>query len=335
MVSLVIFYLFLAYGAKSIQVLSPIGGEELEVGKTYEIQWKAKGLEKVGIVLFKGAKAVWLAKDVKANLGKYEWKIYPGQEYGPDYWLAVFEYPWQKGNAIDYSDKPFAITFSELAGCEGLAIEQEWPYLPSDYPGLRRVFVTDEDFSGNLDGLEGADKKCQAEAEKQGFSGNWQAFIGGDSDKETALTRLNETERRTGGIFIQALPSLTLERGATCHRLLAKGFEEFLTRLPENIWLGRLDEKSKKNCIAIAELLPKGYVTLAEKYSFTATCQNWTQEKKVVEGYPVSKGEPEPLFPTCYTPEGKFTNAVALAGLASGMAGKSCDVKQKLLCIEK
>jgi len=334
-IPLVIIILFVSYGRGSIEVLFPARGEGLEVGKTYEIQWRAKGIEKVGIVLFKGAEPVWIAKDVKAELGRYEWKIHFGQEYRPDYWLAIFEYPWQKGNAIDYSDKQFAIIFSEAISCESLSIEMEWPYLISDYPGLRRVFITEDSFTGNLNGLDGADRKCQEGAESIGLKGNWQAFIGGDSDRETALVRLSEAERKTEGVFIWASPALVLERGATCHRLWARGFEDFLVRLPENIWLGRLDERSKKNCISIAEFLPRTYVPLSEKYSFTATCQGWTRDKKVVEGYPVFGESPGLLFPTCYTAEGNFTEAVALGGFSAGSIGKSCDVKQKLLCIEQ
>ena len=145
---------------RSVVVEGPNGGEELGIGETYEILWKSKGIDRVGIVLFKGEKPKWIAENVKANLGKYQWKIYPGQEYGDDYWVAVFEYPWKKGNKIDYSDESFAITYSEFISCDGLSIENEWPYISSDLPGLRRVFITQDSFNGNLGGLEGADKIC-------------------------------------------------------------------------------------------------------------------------------------------------------------------------------
>jgi len=156
--------------------------------------------------------------------------------------------------------------------------------------------------------------------------------------------------------------SATLIRGATCHRLLAKNFDEFLARLSglaiinqekfeqgflqnmDSLWLGRIDEKSKKNCTSIASVVSNPYKALAEKYSFTTTCQNWTQGDKYVGEYPVSGGEAKPSFPTCYTPAGQYTEAVGVAGLASGLEdkdtaftpyqGKYCDNKQKLLCIE-
>ena len=120
-----IFYLFFGQLTKSIQILAPNGGEEWEIGQSYEVNWEAEGVEKVGIVLFKGIEPKWIARDVNAALEKYEWKIYPGQEYGDDYWIAVSEYPWQKGNKIDYSDGAFAVTYPELASCDGLSIESE------------------------------------------------------------------------------------------------------------------------------------------------------------------------------------------------------------------
>lgn len=364
-VAVLILYLFFVYTAENVQVLTPNGGEEWGIGNIYEIKWKAKGIEKVGIVLFKGKKPELIAKDIPADFGKYEWEIYPGHEYGADFFVAVFEYPWREGNEIDYSDSAFAITFPELASCDNMSVEQEWPYLPSDLPNLRRVFITEESFTGNLDGLDGADQKCQEEAEKQGFDGKWQAFLGGDSDEDLAIERLKRTSRGTDGIFVTTWPAATLIRGATCHRLLGKNFDEFLAKLSalviineeeleenflkdlENLWLGRVDEKSKKNCTTIAAVLSALNKPLAEKYSFTTTCQNWTQEKRVVEDYPVPRGEPKPSFPTCYTPAGKSTDAVALGGLASGLKGKGkdtaftpyqgkyCSTRQKLLCIEE
>ncbi len=358
-----IFFLFFSQLTKSIKIEIPNGGEEWGIGQSYKITWKAKGIKKVGIVLFKGKEPKWIAKNVYAELGEYGWKIYPGQEYGDDYWVAVFEYPWQKGNKIDYSDGAFAIVYPELANCDSLSIKNEWLYLPSDLPDLRRVFITKEKYTGNLEGVEGADRICQEEAEEQNFGGTWHAFLGGDKEEELAVKRMEKTPRKTKGIFIEAEPVATLiERKATCHRLLGKDFQGFLKKFSnlliineekledsflndfKNLWLGRVDEKSKQNCVLIAKVS----VDLAEKYSFTATCQNWTQGNRFVEGYPVPRDTSKPLFPTCYTPQGKFTDAVALGGLSSGLTGgeagsnaftmyqgKYCDTRQKLLCIEE
>lgn len=358
-----IFFLFFSYLARGIKIEAPNGGEEWGIGQSYKITWKTNGIKKVGIVLFKGKEPKWIARNVYAGLGEYEWKIYPGQEYGDDYWVAVFEYPWQKGNKIDYSDGAFAIVYLELASCDSLSVQNEWLYLPSDLPDLRRVFITKKTYTGNLEGVEGADKICQEEAKEQGFEGTWQAFLGGDKEKKLAVKRIEETPRGTKGIFIEAEPAATLiEREATCHRLLGKDFQGFLKKFSnlliineeklgdsflndfKNLWLGRVDEKSKQNCISVTKV----YGDLAEKYSFTTTCQNWTQGDKFVQGYPVSVGEAKPSFPACYTPGGIHTDAVALEGLSSGLTGgeagtnaftmyqgKYCNTPQKLLCIEE
>ncbi len=360
-----VFYLFFVYGTKSIKVLSPNGGEEWEIGQTFQVTWQARGVEKVGIVLFKGKEPKWIAKDIPAGAGEYEWKIYPGQEYGAGFWIAIVEYPWREGNKIDYSDASFVITYPLLDTCEVLSANQEWSYLPNNFPNLRRVFITEQNYKGNLDGLEGADKLCQQEAEKNNLEGKWQAFLGGDNDEETAVKRLEKTPRGKEGIFIEAKSALKLNRGDTCHRLLAKNFDEFLVKLSDlqiisaekldndflenldKLWLGRVNKESKKNCIAIAQVILSNSTPLVEKYSFTATCQNWTQEKRFVDGYPIEKEIVRPSFSTCYTAQGKFTEAVALAGLSSDLQGKGkdteynlsvgkyCDNPQKLLCVEK
>ena len=362
-----ILYLFFSYGVNSVQLKSPNGGEEWEIGQTYQIDWKAKGMEKVGIVLFNEKEAKWIAKNINAKAGKYDWKIYPGQKCSDGYWIAVFEYPWRQGNKISYSNRAFAITYSKFFSCDDLSTENEWPYIPGDLPNLRKVFITKNSYTGNLDGLEGADNKCQEEAKNQGFEGKWHAFLGGDGDEETAIKRMEKTPRETEGVFIEAKASANLTRGVTCHRLLGKNFSEFLAKFSNSllinkeklneeflnnlsdIWLGRVDDKSKKNCISILSTTANTYAPLAEKYTFTTTCQNWIQESSLVSGYPVPKGEPNPSFSTCYTLAGKFTNAVALGGLSSGLTGggddavnyftpyqgKYCDTKQKLLCIEE
>jgi len=361
-----IFYLFLMQFTKSIKITSPLGSEEWGIGDVHKITWKARGIDKVGIVLFKGLEPKWIAKNVYAGVGSYDWEIYAGQPYGDDYWIAVFEYPWRKGNEIAYSDNAFAIVFHELASCDFMSIQNEWPYVVSDLPNLRRVFVTEDAYTGNLGGLEGADKKCQEEAEIQGFKRVWHAFIGGDGDQETAIERMKKTPKKTDGVFIEAKPGAVLFRGATCHRLLGKDLNDFLAKFSDlsvinqeklggdfsqkfgEIWLGRIDEKSPKDCTPITLALQNPYKPLAEKYSFTTTCGQWAQEGMFIPGYPVPLGQPKPPFPTCYTRELKRTDAVAVGGLASGLTGggenvnsftpsqgKSCDTRQRLLCIEE
>lgn len=351
-----LFYLFFSYGARSIEVEAPNGGEELGIGQIYEIAWNSKGIDKVGIALFKGKEPKWIAKNIDASLGKYEWKIYPGQNFGDNYWIAVFEYPWKKRNKIDFSDGALAVIYSEFSGCEGISTDSEWLYLPSDMPGLRRIFITEKSFKGDLGGLDGADEICREQALTQGFRGDWHAFIGGDDSNDFAVSRLKRTTRGTKGVFVQARIEATLVRGATCHRLLGRDFTGFLEKfsslalinkekLDENflesfgdVWLGRLNSNSKKTCVKVDE---PDYGSLSEKYSYTVTCQNWTNSSRIIE-------ENSGLsFPTCYTPEGKTTEATGLGGLVSEITGKGfnesfdpnqgeyCDQAKKLICIEE
>ena len=356
-----IFYLGFSQLNKGIKIFSPLGGEEWKAGQSYRITWQAKRIDKVGIVLFKSDKPEWIVRDIPAKQGSYEWKIYIDQQYGGDYWIAVVEYPWREGNQVAYSKGSFSIIYPELTTCDEISVENNWPYLPSKFPNLRRVFITDSVFTGNLGGLSGADQKCQQEAENQGFGGKWQVFIGGDKKEETAVERLNTVSRKTEGIFIEAKSAATLSSGGTCHRLLGKDFSDFLSKfsvpsainqiklgddLLQNfgkIWLGRINENSLENCITVAASFSNPYTPLAEKYSFTATCQNWIKDSKTVDGYPVPRDSIKPNFPTCYTAQGGHTDAVMMAGLASGLAGssfspaqgKTCDTKQRLLCIEE
>ncbi len=366
-ISIFVFYLFFTHGEKIIRVLSPKGGVELEVGKTYPIIWSAKNVKRVGIVLFNDKKeAKWIAKNLNANLRKYNWKIHLGQEYGDGFWIAVFEYPWRSGNKIAYS-KRFAIVYSKSLSCDELSIKNEWPYLPDDLPNLRKVFITKNVYSGNLGGFEGADKICQEEAEKQGLDGKWHAFLGGDKDEETAIERLLKTPRRTEGTFIEAKSAGKLERnkGVTCHRLLGRNFDSFLEKLSsslafnkkflsneffdglKNVWLGRIDKKSKRNCIFIYENYFE-HRNLSEGYSFTSSCQNWTKGEKFVDGYSstsISKKKIE--FPNCYTKSGMLVDAVAIGGLSEGIIenrekedftpykGEYCSKKKRLICIEE
>ncbi len=356
-----VFYLFYSHFTKNIEVLSPNGREEWRIGESYRIKWDSRGIDRVGIVLFKGAEPKWIAKNVAAGNEEYEWRIHAGQDYRDDYWIAVFEYPWQEGNVIDYSDGAFAVVFPEFATCDGVSLQSEWPYIPSDYPNLRRVFITEEKYHGNLGGLTEADKKCQTEAGNLGYDGEWMAFIGGDSDQETALERVRNTEKGTEGIFVEAQAEAVLLRGDTCHRLLGKNLTEFLEKFSAGkemnqkslsetfyqkfgeVWLGRVSAQSKKNCEIVDSVASDPYVNLAEKYTFTATCQNWTRSEKFVEGYPVPIGASKPVFPTCYTPQGKSTDAVASGALGLGQTvtkftpfqGKYCNSQQRLICIEK
>ena len=357
----VIFYLFYSHFSKGIEIVFPNGREELRLGETYKIKWSSQGIDRVGIVLFKGAEPKWIAKNIVAENEEYDWKIQPGQEYRDDYWVAIFEYPWQEGNIIDYSDGAFAVVFPELGSCDSVSLQNEWPYLPNSYPDLRMVFITEEKYKGDLGGLIGADEKCQEEAKKLGYGGDYIAFLGGDSDEETAVKRLENSKRSTEGYFVDALAEAELLNGDTCHRVLGKSFAKFVSKLSaskelnqerlreafyqklNNVWLGRISAQSKKNCEGITSVIADPYTALAEKYTFTTTCENWTRGEHYVQGYPVPVGQSKPPFPTCYTPQGKSTDAAASGGLGVGETqeyfapnqAKYCDSSQRLICVQE
>jgi len=357
-----VFIYFRSIGEKNLRVVSPNGGEILRAGQTYQITWKARKIGKVGIMLIKGEEnkeSKWIAKDISAGKKSYNWQVFTWEAPGQDYKIALLEYPWQEGNFYDYSDETFTIIGPKFASCDILSTEAEWPFIPSDFPNLRKVFITKEEWPGNLGGLEGADQKCQEEAEKIGLKGGtWKAFLGDDTTFATDRLKLE-------GIFVEATSSTILPEGKTCYRLYGKNFNEFFKKLSEplainqekfdedflndlgNIWLGRINNESKKDCIAIFSTSP--YYDPTKNYTFTTTCQNWTTDRGAVAGYP-----PEPNktveFPACYTPQGVRVDAVKLGGLGSGLLGKeregeiptftsslgkSCSLSQKLLCIEQ
>ncbi|MBU2544946.1 GPI anchored serine-threonine rich family protein [Patescibacteria group bacterium] len=348
-VAIVVVYLFITFGSPKIKITSPSGGDKWEIGQKYEITWEAKKVGKVGIALFHEAEVEWIAEDVPAGLGKYEWEVYKGHKYGDGFWVAVFEYPWREDGEVDYSKGSFTITYPISTNCDVLSIENEWPYVASDFPNIRRVFITQEKYKGNLDGLEGANQKCQEQANKAELGGSWIAFLGGDADEDTAVERLKKSERGISGIFVQAEPSAELIQGATCHRLLGKNFTEFLMKFSDpleinadkisktflqnmnGVWLGRVNEASSKNCIVSTT----SQVNLNEKYSYTPTCQNWTKAEQFAAGY---RDAPLSDFPLCYTPSGSSVRAVSLGGLGSGVSsintGGYCHRERKLICIE-
>jgi len=332
---------------KTLQIISPNGKEILEANKTYQITWKARKIGKIGIMLVEeedSRKGKWIVRDISADKERYDWQIFTWEKPSQNYKIAIFEYPWQEKNKIDYSDNFFTILGPKFASCDSLSIEHYWPFVPNDYPNLKRVFITKNTWQGNLEGLEGADKKCQAEAEEIGFQGNWKAFLG--DDDIMAVERLN-----LEGIFIEAKIDAILPEGKTCHRLLGKNFDDFFKNISQEnfltnfqeVWLGRINKESKKECIFIPA---RYYKDVSENYSFTSTCQNWTVNQAIVPGYPPKEDEKKE-FPLCYTPEGKKINAIFLGGYSSGFIesekkkfitfsiGKFCNVYQRLLCIQQ
>jgi hypothetical protein len=342
---------------KSLQLTSPQGGEVWRANDTYKITWKARNMGRVGIILLEGPQGrdvKWIAQDVPARRGSFDWQIFVWEESRQDYKIAIFEYPWKEGNLIDYSDDFFTVVGPQFASCDALSVAAEWPFMPSDFPDLRKVFITQKSYTGNLERLEGADRICQQEAQEKGLTGAWKALLGDDT--VFVIDRLN-----LGGIFVMADSGGLLPENKTCHRLLGNNFNDFLKKLSEslalnrgkfdedfledlqNVWLGRLSKESLRECTTV-EGTPLRL--LEQKYSFTTTCQNWTTGLNRVPGYPPAPGAAVE-FPVCFTPGGVRTNAVGLAGLSLGILGQgaqqtlttslgqSCDLPQKLLCVQQ
>jgi len=334
----IIFYLFFGYISKRVVLLAPNGGSELELGKEYEIKWSSRGVDKVGIILFNGNRPEWIAQNVPASQGSFRFALSPAHESGSDFWLAVFDYPWRKGSSIDYSDSAVKIVYSKSFNCDELSLKDDWPYLASNSPGLRKVFVTSENYAGDLGGFDGADKKCRDSAQKQGYEGNWVAFLGGDKDEETAVKRLEKAASGTKGFFVDAKYASEIAEKTTCHRLLGNSLADLLDRLnkgsiPEaaSAWVGRISDQSKKTCVPISSA--SSYSPTKEKYSYTVTCQNWSQPESLVSGYS-EEAKLDSSFPSCYTSTGQFTYAVGLGGLGINSISSYCSESRKLICIQ-
>lgn len=333
------------FSGKSITVKGVPGQEKFKAGEPYTIAWTAKNVGKVGIVLFNGSKPQWIVQNYPAAGGKFAWDSYAYQLSGTDYRIAVFEYPWRKGNAIGYSASPIEILGQKYISCSDYSVEQSWTYLPDNYPNIRKVFITNATFSGNLGGLEGADAACKNEAEKNGYAGSYVAFIGTDS--------LSASERITKpGVFVEAEPIGTLAEGRTCNRFIADSVQKLLdkTRLTKSlgqvelsdtfyrrlgdVWFGRRTQSTDTKCLQVAM---QGVVG---SFSGTYTCQNWTSNKRQVYSGTVP---PEADLPRCYDSEGKSIMANYYAASSSSfddngayvIAGDTCDSSHRLMCIEQ
>lgn len=315
----------------------------LKPGETYTIKWAAGKVDRVSILLYSASDVQWIARDIPANPSVYDWKLFAYQRPGNDFRIVVFEYPWKDGNLVSYSSKKIEILGSKYTSCEDYSVEAEFPYIASNYEGLKKVFISKNGYKGDLGGFEGADKKCNAEAQKLGYSGNYIAFLG--NDEVSAKERIT-----VPGVFVLAEASSSLVEGTTCHRLLASNAEKLVEKFAlagetakiqfsddftknfRLIWVGRLTQNSKKNCVPIG--------SDQENYSYTLTCQNWSQSKeKIYTGsVPDFAG-----LDRCYNDAGKsipanfvgaFSTVVANDG-SIGLAGRSCNGALRLFCVEQ
>jgi hypothetical protein len=251
---------------KELKLISPNGKEVLQAGSSYKITWKARKVDKIDIVLVleeEPKKSKVIVNDFPANRKEYLWQIFAFEAPSDRYKIGIFESPRKEGNKIDYSDDYFTILAPKFASCDELTIKNNWPFVPSDYPNLKKVFITTKSYTGNLDGLEGADKICQKEAKERGLKGNWKAFLG--DDNISAAERLN-----LEGIFVNAdnyggLPQEKLPA------YFWTSFGDYLTATSAPIAGSSSKERSQRK--KLRKNLTNAYTTLTQY--FNAFTQDW------------------------------------------------------------
>lgn len=113
-------------GEPFLTVLSPNGGEELELNNQYIIKWKfSKNIEKVSIALYKNNSfSNWIVTDLSQDFSKnngqeqYSWtpaKTTSEANTGKDIFkIYILGYKKGGGNIEDKSDLPFSITKKEI-----------------------------------------------------------------------------------------------------------------------------------------------------------------------------------------------------------------------------
>lgn len=316
-VILIFTFLFRIFGKKELQLISPNGKEIWRAGSTYQIKWRAKNIAKIDIVLVneeEPKKAKIIAKDVPAKNQKYDWQIFVWEETGQNYKISIYESPWREGNKIDYSDSYFIILGPKFASCDQISIEKGWIYIPSDYPNLKKVFITSQGYSGNLGGLEGADDICKKEAEKRNLEGEWKAFLG--DEYTTAKERLN-----LEGIFIS-----TESEGALPQDVVSayfwKSFDQYLKEI---------SKKDKK----LSDRLNSAFNTL-EKY-FNDFTNKWNTQQERKNCYPLLGKNFEEFFKKLTQPilleEGKAVFNEFLSGFRKEIWLGRIDKETKKTCI--
>jgi hypothetical protein len=253
LISLFVYYNF--FVSKEFELTWPKGGEILRAGHTYNITWKARKVGKIDILLIKDEepkKRKVIVEGFPAKEKKYSWNVFPFEEPSERYIITIVESPFKEGGKVVSSDH-FTILGPKFLSCEQLTISKNWPFIPSDYPNLKRVFITRGSYSGNLGGLEGADRICQEEAKRLGLEGNWKAFLG--DDNISATERLN-----LDGIFVYALP----EEGLPQEKIPAYFWGSFKKYLEDS---SRLNPKLNQELKSAYQTLDKYFVKFYEKWN--------------------------------------------------------------------
>ena len=123
-------------GESYIKVISPNGGEEWMIGKTYEIKWESRGLEKVTIDLYgpiPGQRpfSKQIATGVSASFGAYSWTLSEDIPSGNGFVIVAH----REGEVYprDESDDYFSVVKNETVNWGTARIEGETHYATYKY----------------------------------------------------------------------------------------------------------------------------------------------------------------------------------------------------------
>jgi hypothetical protein len=291
LISLFIYYHF--FISKELELTWPRGGEVLRAGHTYNITWKARKIDKIDIVLIKDEepkKTKVIVQGFPAKEKKYSWEIFPFEEPSERYKISIFESEFKKEGKKDESGH-FTILGPKFLSCEQLTISKNWPFIPNDYPNLKRVFITRGSYNGNLGGLDGADRICQEEAKRKGLGGNWKAFLGDDNISATERLKLD-------GIFVFA----EAEEGLPQEKIPAYFWESFKKYLDAS---SRLNPKLNQELSTAYQTLTKYFIKFYERWNLlqeNKSCYRFLASdfqqfyKKLFSPYLVMRDSPEEEF---------------------------------------
>ncbi|MBC7073910.1 hypothetical protein H5T58_00750 [Candidatus Parcubacteria bacterium] len=203
---ILVIFIFWATIPQKFNLKTPNGGEIIRAGWVFQVQWSARKIGEINLYLVKeGSKEkVLIGEKIPARQKSFSWRVNPWQEPREDYKIYVEEVA--TGKILDKSEKTFTIWGPKFADCYqfALADPDKVVYLPSDYPGIRRIFITNGTFSGAIGNLQKADEICQREAQSMGLEGKWQALLG--DENEPTRKRIAEFE----GIIVEAPGGLTV-----------------------------------------------------------------------------------------------------------------------------
>jgi hypothetical protein len=105
----ILFFLSLPAGDRSIHIEFPNGGEVLKSGSQVEILWRSLGVSgNLAILLFKSGEQYAVIADAAPNSGSFQWKVSAALPASGQYRLRICALTDLRIN--DFSDRDFAIT---------------------------------------------------------------------------------------------------------------------------------------------------------------------------------------------------------------------------------